>query len=312
MLNLRLRDLRLLTLVGSLTLAGCGSVAAWLGIDTADSVRPPSAATAAPPATAALPAEAAPPTTITAVTPEATETTGAADGGPASAAVSSAQPPANSPAALARAEPEVSSDHSEIAEDYDPWEGFNQKMFAFNRGLDKHVIKPVAKAYDVVMPEPFQQMIGRAFENLRWPARFVNNLLQKKWGGAGREVARFLINSIAGIGGLWDPAKDYWGIEPSNADFGQTLGKWGVGSGPYLVLPLLPPLTIRDGIGMGVDTATSPLGYYTPWAGPKAGDTVNDRSLNIDLYQGFEESVVDMYSAVRNAYLRKREQKLRE
>ena len=75
---------------------------------------------------------------------------------------------------------------------------------------------------------------------------------------------------------------------------------------------MLPPLTIRDGIGMGVDTATSPLGYYTPWAGPKAGDTVNDRSLNIDLYQGFEESVVDMYSAVRNAYLRKREQKLRE
>jgi phospholipid-binding lipoprotein MlaA len=166
------------------------------------------------------------------------------------------------------------------------------------------------------MPEPWQKLIDRGMNNLRFPARFVNNLLQRKWGGAGREVARFLINSTAGIGGLFDPAGEYWGIEPSNADFGQTLGKWGLGPGPYLVLPLLPPLTLRDGLGLGVDTATNPLAYYTPFVwdglGLKAGDTVNDRAINIDRFQGFEESVLDMYSAVRDAYLRRREQRIRE
>ena len=221
--------------------------------------------------------------------------------------------PGNSPAALAEQLTEARLE----PEDYDPWERFNQRTFAFNRGFDRYVLKPAAKAYDVVMPEPWQAMISRAFENLRWPVRFVNNLLQQKWGGAGRELARFLINTTAGVAGFWDPARDYWHIEPSPADFGQTLGKWGAKPGPYLVLPLLPPMTVRDGVGLGVDGATSPMTYFVApfiWDGfgLKAGDTVNDRAINIDLYQGFEESVVDMYSAVRNAYLRKREQRIKE
>jgi len=229
--------------------------------------------------------------------------------------------PAPPPAVVATSEttpdPSPSDPASDVVkEDYDPWENFNQKMFTFNRQVDKYVLKPAAKAYDVVMPEPWQKLIDRGMNNLRFPARFVNNLLQRKWGGAGREVARFLINSTAGIGGLFDPAGEYWGIEPSNADFGQTLGKWGLGPGPYLVLPLLPPLTLRDGLGLGVDTATNPLAYYTPFVwdglGLKAGDTVNDRAINIDRFQGFEESVLDMYSAVRDAYLRRREQRVRE
>jgi len=203
-----------------------------------------------------------------------------------------------------------------VKEDYDPWENFNEKMFDFNRKVDKYVVKPAAKAYDFVMPQPWQIMIDHSLDNLRFPARFINNLLQRKWAGAGREVARFLINSTAGIGGLFDPAGEYWGIPPSKADFGQTLGKWGVGPGPYLVLPLLPPLTVRDGLGLGFDSAANPLGYYAPFVwdglGLKAGDTVNDRALNIDTYQGFEESVLDMYSAVRDAYLRRREQRIRE
>jgi phospholipid-binding lipoprotein MlaA len=203
-----------------------------------------------------------------------------------------------------------------VKEDYDPWENFNQKMFSFNRQVDKYVVKPAARAYDVVMPAPWQALISRGLDNLRFPARLVNNLLQRKWEGAGRETARFLINSTAGIGGIFDPAGDYFGIEASKADFGQTLGKWGIGPGPYLVLPLLPPLTLRDGLGLGVDTAANPLSYYAPvvWdgLGIQAGETVNERAMNIDRYQGFEDSVLDMYSAVRDAYLRRREQRIRE
>ncbi len=205
-------------------------------------------------------------------------------------------------------------DEEEI-EEYDPWENFNEKMFEFNRKLDRYFLKPVAKAYNVVMPEPFQVLIANGFDNIAFVPRTVNSLLQGKWGGAGREMSRFLINSTLGIGGLFDAAK-YWNIQKSREDFGQTLAVWGTGPGPYLVLPFLEPTTVRDGIGKAVDGALDPLSYVLPfiWTriAMKAGDVVNDRALNLDLFQGFEESVIDMYSAVRNAYLRRREQLIKE
>jgi phospholipid-binding lipoprotein MlaA len=203
-----------------------------------------------------------------------------------------------------------------LEEGYDPWEPFNEKMFTLNRNLDRFVLKPAARAYMVVMPEPWQVLIANGFDNINFVPRFVNSLLQGKWGGAGRELGRFLINSTAGIGGLFDPAKDYWGIPKSREDFGQTLGVWGSGPGPYLVLPLMEPLTVRDGIGKFVDGLMDPLSYVLPffWTrlGMKAGDTLNDRALNYDLFQGFEESVIDMYSAVRHGYLQRRQQLIKE
>ena len=203
-----------------------------------------------------------------------------------------------------------------IDEEYDPWEPFNEKMFAFNRNLDRWVLKPVARAYMVVMPEPWQVLIANGFDNINFVPRLMNSLLQGKWGGAGRELARFLINSTAGIGGVFDPAKDYWGIQKSREDFGQTLGVWGSGPGPYLILPFLEPLTVRDGIGKFVDGLMDPLSYVLPffWTrlGMKVGDIVNDRALNYDLFQGFEESVIDMYSAVRHGYLQRRQQLIKE
>ena len=209
----------------------------------------------------------------------------------------------------------LATKNDEVDEEYDPWEPFNETMFEFNRNLDRYFLKPVAKAYNVVMPEPFQILIATGFDNIRFVPRAVNSLLQGKWGGAGREVSRFLINSTLGIGGLFDAAK-YWNIEKSKEDFGQTLGVWGAGPGPYLVLPFLEPLTVRDGIGKGIDGVMDPLSYVLPlfWTrlGMSAGDTVNDRSLNLDLFQGFEESVIDMYSAVRHGYLRRREQLIKE
>jgi phospholipid-binding lipoprotein MlaA len=189
-------------------------------------------------------------------------------------------------------------------------------MFSFNRGLDKYFLKPAARVYRFIMPEPWQVLIANGFDNINFVPRMVNSLLQGKWGGAGREISRFLINSTAGIGGLFDPAKDYWGIHKSREDFGQTLGVWGAGAGPYLVLPFMEPLTVRDGIGKAVDGAMDPLSYVLPFFwdrfGMKVGDTINDRALNYDLFQGFEESVIDMYSAVRHGYLQRRQQLIKE
>jgi len=201
-------------------------------------------------------------------------------------------------------------------EEYDPWEKFNEKMFTFNYNLDKYVLKPVAQGYNYVMPDMFQTMIDNAFTNLRMPSRFVNKVLQWKLLDATKEMGRFLINSTLGVGGLFDVARQEMGLERQRADFGQTLGIWGVGPGPYLVLPFMPPLTVRDGIGTGVDGAMHPLYYYIPFwpdaLSMKIGDTVNDRSLNLDLFQGIEESTVDLYSSVRNGYLQRRNRLIKE
>ncbi len=201
-------------------------------------------------------------------------------------------------------------------EEYDPWEAFNEKMFNFNYRLDKYVLKPAAKGYNYVVPDVIQTMIDNAFTNLRMPARFVNKVLQWKLLDATKEMGRFLINSTLGIGGLFDIARQEMGLERQKADLGQTFGIWGIGPGPYLVLPLLPPLTVRDAVGFAGDGAMNPLGYYIPFFpdqfGMKVGDTINDRSLNLDLFQGIEESTVDLYSSVRNGYLQRRNRLIKE
>ena len=203
----------------------------------------------------------------------------------------------------------------EELEDYDPWEAFNAKAFEFNRRMDKYALKPVAMGWKTVVPQPAGIMISNAFDNLTVVPRVVNNLLQGKWNGAGREVTRFLINSTAGIGGLLDPAKDVWHITKSPADFGQTLGKWGIGPGPYLVLPFMEPLTVRDGIGKVIDRAIDPVTYVVPLIPAlslMAGNRVNERALNYELFAAFDDDVIDAYSAVRNGYLRLRERRINE
>jgi phospholipid-binding lipoprotein MlaA len=201
------------------------------------------------------------------------------------------------------------SDEEEI-EEYDPWESFNEKVFIFNYKFDKYVLKPVAKGYNFIVPDMFQQMIGHGFDNIQVVPKLVNNILQWNWKGFAVEVGRFVINSTLGIGGLFDIAGQEFGLEKTKVDFGQTLGKWGIQPGPFLIVPFLPPLTVRDGIGTGVDGAMDPLGYVLPFFPDKLamrlGNLVNDRSLNLDLFQGFEETTVDLYSAMRNGYLQRR------
>ncbi len=194
--------------------------------------------------------------------------------------------------------------------EYDPWESFNEKMFWFNREvLDRFLLKPAATAWNFILPNPVQRGIHNVFDNLAVVRRVVNNTLQWKPANAGKELARFTINTTIGIVGFFDVAKDGFGIEQSDQDMGLTFGVWGVGPGPYLVLPFLPPLTVRDGIGYAIDSAMTPYVYFLPWYVTFAGtatSTVNERSLNLDRFERVAETTVDLYGAVRNAYLQSR------
>jgi phospholipid-binding lipoprotein MlaA len=210
------------------------------------------------------------------------------------------------------------AESSEAGEDFDsdPLEAFNEKMFWFNREvLDRFLLRPAATAWDFVIPDPVQRGIYNVFDNLAVVRRVVNNTLQLKLTGAATEMARFTINSTVGLVGFFDVARDGFGIQQSDEDTGQTFGVWGIGPGPYLVLPFLPPLTIRDGIGYAFDTAMTPYIYFIPWyanAGLTATSTVNERSLNLETFERVAESTIDLYGAVRNAYLQRRAAAIRQ
>jgi len=220
------------------------------------------------------------------------------------------------------------------AEDYDPWEPYNQAVFTFNRKLDQYLIKPVAKGYNAVVPDAVQRGISNFFFNVRFVPRLFNNLFQGKVKGAGVELSRFVVNSTVGLAGFFDPAKRYLGLQTPEEDFGQTLGYYGVTPGPYLLIPFWPgPFTIRDGVGFVVDLALDPLNWLVfpffeiknvPRAvedldtafyiniGTRVFWVINERSLNLETFQGVEEATLDLYTAVRNGYLQKRARAIRE
>src|SRR5919106_5602450 len=132
--------------------------------------------------------------------------------------------------------------------------------------------------------------------------------------GLAGELTRFFINTTMGVGGFFDAASDL-GIKRSDKDTGQTLGVYGAGPGPYLILPFLPPLTVRDGFGLVADTAMNPLNYFIPIGatlGIGGTNAVNERSLNLDGFEQVEQSTVDLYGAVRDAYLQRREAAIKE
>lgn len=220
-------------------------------------------------------------------------------------------------------------------EDYDPWEGFNSAMFEFNRKADKYIVKPVAKVYDKVVPDEMQKGISNFFHNVHFGPRLINNVLQAKVKGAGIELSRFLINSTIGVAGFFDAARNLFDLTTPDEDSGQTLGVYGVPPGPYLVLPFFPPFNLRDFFGYLFDFGMDPVNYVVfpvfevdnwpaLWDHKNRGTTtfallgtnvftiVNERSLNLDKYQGVEEATVDLYSAVRNGYLQKRARAIRE
>ena len=191
-------------------------------------------------------------------------------------------------------------------EEYDPWELFNEKMFNFNYKVDRFVLKPVAKVYNEIVLDGEKQAIHNAYDNVAMPKRLINSLVQGKFKGAGLELSRFVINSTLGVGGLADVAKYQFHMEMSDENAGQTLRYYGVGPGPYLVLPFMSPLTVRDAVGYVFDVALDPISYVLPLVanfGKTTEGLVNTRAVNIDKYQSAEEATLDLYSAVRNDYL---------
>lgn len=199
-------------------------------------------------------------------------------------------------------------------EEYDPWEPFNEKTFKFNYNLDKYAIKPVAKAYDKVVPNFVERAIVNIFENIGSFRRIINLTLQGRFNDSGQELGRFVINTMFGLGGFIDAAPSF-GVGKVDADTGQTFGVWGAGPGPYLMLPLTQPLTVRDAVGYVLDSAMDPTSWLVPFEIGFTGSAVkriNDRALNLELYENVEATVFDLYGAVRNGYLQQRRALIRQ
>lgn len=191
----------------------------------------------------------------------------------------------------------------------DPFERFNRSMYTFNDALDRGVARPVAKAYVKVAPTPVRSGVSNFFRNLNSTTVIVNNLLQLKPKGFFTETARLVVNTTIGIGGLFDPASQL-GIPAGDEDFGQTLGRWGLRSGPYIVLPALGPSTVRDTVGLVGDQFTDPKYYLVEEFWIKAGLTVLSLVDTRAGLLGTDEvlaSSFDPYVFMRNAYLQRRE-----
>lgn len=204
----------------------------------------------------------------------------------------------------------------------DPLERMNRRVFAFNEGLDRYALEPVARAWDFVIPGFVQDGIQNFYHNLEMPVVVANDILQAKPVAVVEDVARFFFNTTLGIGGFIDVATRV-GIPDNDEDFGQTLGFWGVPPGAFLVVPILGPYTLRDGFGEIVDTTATAYaymnlfwsdvvglnGYETAGAsiGSYAFRLVNLRAIYLEEIASSREDAFDYYAFVRNAYLQNRQ-----
>ena len=191
----------------------------------------------------------------------------------------------------------------------DPWENYNRAMYKFNDTVDRYALKPVAKGYRFITPNFIEKGISNFFSNIDDVTVTINDLLQGKFAQAAQDGWRFLLNSTIGLGGLFDVATPL-GLEKHHEDFGQTLGKWGVAEGPYIVLPFLGPATVRSGGGRIVDFASDPLTYVSPdWARLSlvGGEMVNQRAALLEA-SALLDSAFDPYVFLRDAYVQNRRQ----
>lgn len=191
----------------------------------------------------------------------------------------------------------------------DPLRPFNIAMFHFNDKLYFWVLKPAAKGWKTVVPEPARNGVNNFFYNLGFPIRFVNSILQLKGEKAVNELGRFFLNTIFGVGGFGNPAKNFDQLNPPAEDLGQTLGYYGVGHGFFLILPFWGPSSLRDTAGFAGDRFLDPVQYVDPWelrTGLNATETVNKTSFRIGDYEAFKEAALEPYDAMKSAYLQRR------
>ena len=200
----------------------------------------------------------------------------------------------------------------------DPLEPVNRALFKFNDGFYVHVLRPFAHGYELVVPSLVRRGIGNLFDNLKFPVRFVSCMLQARPGRATREMGKFLLNSTVGVAGLVriSDSVPQLAAVPSE-DVGQTFGVWGVGAGPYLVLPFLGPSSLRDTVGLAGNVMLNPVswsatehavrGYDAMWpTSAQAVDFSNSSPDQIRTYDSFKQAAVDPYISVRNGYLQYR------
>lgn len=190
----------------------------------------------------------------------------------------------------------------------DPLEPINRGIYKFNDAVDKAVIKPVATGYKEVVPGPVRTAVGNFFSNLDDVLVLLNDLLQFKLEQAASDFSRLAWNSTLGIAGLIDVGSKM-DLPKRNEDFGQTLGYWGVGNGPYLVLPFLGPSTLRDTVGLVVDSRFDPLWQHDPISERNTAyglHTIDTRARLLDAEKVLEEAAIDRYIFLRDAYLQRR------
>lgn len=201
--------------------------------------------------------------------------------------------------------PQMSSAQTE--HNPDPWQGFNRAIFTFNDVVDRWTLKPLAKAYKFVMPDPLEVGVSNIFSNVMEVPNTLNGVLQGDFKGAAHDTGRLLVNSTLGIGGLLDVAKHMNLPADDPEDFGQTLAVWGAGQGPYLVLPLLGPSTLRDGLGKPVDFYTNPTSYIDHVPTENSVRLVSLLDIRADLLELEKNITGDRYVFVRDVYLQRRD-----
>ncbi|MFC6336468.1 VacJ family lipoprotein [Pseudomonas sp. CCM 7891] len=200
---------------------------------------------------------------------------------------------------------------AQAASEDDPWEVINRPVFTFNDTLDTYALKPLAQGYQFITPQFVEDGVHNFFRNIGDVGNLANNVLQLKPHAAGVDTARLLMNTTFGVLGFIDVGTKM-GLQRSDEDFGQTLGYWGVGSGPYVMLPLLGPSTLRDAPSKYVDSFTEPYGYMhdIPWRNSLMGlDLVDTRASLLSA-----EKLIngDKYTFIRNAYLQNREFRVKD
>ncbi|MCK6418711.1 MAG: VacJ family lipoprotein, partial [Alphaproteobacteria bacterium] len=195
----------------------------------------------------------------------------------------------------------------------DPFEPMNRKIFAFNKAVDDAYINPVVLGYREALPQPVRTGVSNVFRNLRSPIDFINQTLQGDFEGAGTVVARTVINTTVGIAGLMDVAEDQ-GLPYEQEDFGQTLASWGVGHGPYVVVPVLGPSSTRDYIGYFADAFMNPVRMYLfntdredVYYALAGAQYLELRESLYDVLADLENASIDYYASVRSTYYQRRE-----
>lgn len=186
----------------------------------------------------------------------------------------------------------------------DPWEGYNRWMYNVNDGFDSVITKPIAKGYNYILPAPINQGLSNVFGNVDDFVTMLNDLFQLKFKQAGSDAYRVVVNSTVGVAGIFDIA-GYAGVQKHKEDFGQTLGHWGVGTGPYVVLPFFGPSSVRDGFGLIPDIYLNPITYVNDvptrnrWIGLYI---VDKRAGLLKAEKVLKEAAIDEYAYVRDSY----------